>query len=1227
MAKLAIGMDVGSTTVKAVVLDPTTREILWSDYQRHHTKQPEYVLTMLEQIRAAFPTTPTSDWRIFLTGSGAGPLCPPTGGKFVQEVNAVTLAVEHLHPDVGSVIELGGQDAKIIMFKSAARPGSHGSSGAADHGERDEDGKDPGTGKTAVASMNDKCASGTGATIDKCFLKVNAPPELVTSLHFDDSKLHHVAAKCGVFAETDIVNLIKSGIPSTEVLCSLADAIVLQNLSVLTRGGTLRHRVLLLGGPNTYLPFLQECWRLRIPQTWDERGYPYPKDVPIEELIFVPKNAQYYAAQGAVLFGMHEAEDVGVLRELDSLREYISTGRKARLGESAGPPLAKSKDELDDFRTKYAIPKFAPSTFAEGEVVRAVVGLDGGSTSSKAVLVDYESGRILQKAYQLSKGNPIQDTKELLKKLRDYIEVDQKAKLEVMGFGATGYAADVLEQCVVSDVNIVETVAHMMSAVHFFGDVDVVCDIGGQDIKVLFMKNGDIANFRLSNSCSAGNGMLLQATADSFGVPVTQFADVAFQAELAPKFSYGCAVFLDTDRVNFQKEGFSKEEMLAGLAQVLPKNVWQYVVQIPRLASLGRKFVLQGGTQYNLAAVKAQVDYIKDRVPDAEVYVHPHTGEAGAIGAAMETLRVVKRRGRSTFIGINAAIDLDYTTKNDESTTCHFCENNCKRTFIDTKRPDGSTSRYIAGFSCEKGTVESKDAMLSLVEERKKIARQFPNLVDYEAKRAFMHVYDTAPMPADGSPTDDVEIKKGFFGLRKIAVKRPFRRSSKEAWDARRKVRIGIPRVLNLYSTGPFFRAYFEALGIPKTGVVFSDETTEELWVKGGKYGSIDPCFPSKVAQAHIHNLLFDQHSEKKPLKFLFFPILTHVTNWISDTMDNACCPIVAGCPDVMKAAFTKEVDFFATRGIEYLDPALSFVEPNLLRRRLFDTFGPRLGVTEDESDFACAEGWKALDAFERDVQEKGRAILDTVEHEDRVAILLLGRPYHSDPGLNHGIPEEFQVLGYPILSIRSIPRDPKYLERFYKQDIEQGRCKSGLELNHVWPENYSVNSAQKVWGAGFAARHPNVVVLDLSSFKCGHDAPTYGLIDSIVQASKTPYAALHDIDANKPGGSIKIRVKTYAHALRLHEERLQDTRKRKGELEHAIDKKRLELLNLRQEQLTARRVTDAAIARQIDEVKERIRAYESRNTVPEPAEAPKGLIQLRKKTSEGLVPVNSAAE
>jgi activator of 2-hydroxyglutaryl-CoA dehydratase/predicted nucleotide-binding protein (sugar kinase/HSP70/actin superfamily) len=1067
--------------------------------------------------------------------------------------------------------------------------------------------------------MNDKCASGTGATIDKCMLKVGLPAEKVREIVFDDSKLHHVAAKCGVFAETDIVNLVKSGIDANEILCSLADAIVLQNLSVLTRGSTLKPRVLLLGGPNTFLPFLQSCWRLRIPQIWEERGFDWPRDRPIEETIFVPENAQYYAAFGACVYGLAESAEIGRYAGLAGLRDYMQNGRKARLGASAGPPLVKSNAEVEQFRAAYAIPKFAPQKLEPGQVVRAVIGLDGGSTSSKAVLVD-ENGDIVCKAYQLSKGNPILDAKELMTSLRQQV-TSQGASLEILGFGATGYAADVLEECMLADVNIVETVAHMMSAVRYFGDVDVICDIGGQDIKVLFMKNGDIANFRLSNSCSAGNGMLLQAMADQFGLPVTAYAETAFGAELAPKFSYGCAVFLDTDRVNFQKEGFSKEELLAGLAQVLPKNVWQYVVQIPRMASLGKRFVLQGGTQYNLAAVKAQVDYILERVPGAEVFVHPHTGEAGAIGAAFETLRVIKRRGKSTFIGLDAAIALAYTSRTDDSTTCHFCPNECKRTFIDAQRPDGSTSRYIAGFSCEKGTVESHEAMLELVADRKRIAKAYPNLVEYEARRAFQHIYEPAPLPDASTTIAAAAIRKGFLGIKRTQVMRNFQRSGAETQEALRRIRIGMPRVLNMYSTAPYFRTYFEALGVPKQNIVFSEQTSEEMWVEGGKYGSIDPCFPSKVSQAHIHNLLFHQHQpdKGKALDYIFFPVLTQVPSFLSALMDKQSCPVVAGCPEVMKAAFTKEIDFFAQRGIEYLDPALTFGEPNLTARRMFDTWGPRLGITEDESDFAHQEAMKALDFFEADLQEKGRAILETVEEENRIAILVVCRPYHADPGLNHGIPEEFQVLGYPILSIRSLPRDPAFLARFFKEEVAAGR--DPLDINDVWPENYSANSAQKVWGVKYAARHPHIALLDLSSFKCGHDAPTYGLVESIVSAAAVPYAALHDIDANKPGGSIKIRVKTYAHSLKLATEALEDSARKREELLRSIDGKRLTLLERKRELLRARNLRDHGLDEEIAALTARVAGYQ--HTPNAPTAADTGLVSLTERLDDGRrVPV-----
>jgi predicted nucleotide-binding protein (sugar kinase/HSP70/actin superfamily) len=521
------------------------------------------------------------------------------------------------------------------------------------------------------------------------------------------------------------------------------------------------------------------------------------------------------------------------------------------------------------------------------------------------------------------------------------------------------------------------------------------------------------------------------------------------------------------------------------------------------------------------------------------------------------------RRGYSTFIGLAPAINLKFTSRNDESTQCHFCPNNCSRTFIDTETPDGKTSRYISGFSCEKGTVESKEAMLELAKKRNELKKNYPNLVDYEANVAF-NSYPVDPLPENGTVVDDIQVKKTLFGnIKRTPIKKPFQRGTPKAALQRSSLRIGIPRVLNLYSTAPVFRAYFETLGVLSKNVVFSDYTSEEMWSEGGKYGSIDPCYPSKVSQAHIHNLLFHKHTADKPLNYIFFPILTHVPNFLEDVQDNACCPIVAGCPEVMKAAFTKENDFFAERGITYLDPALAMNEPTFFKKQMFNAFKDILGLTEDESDWAVDQGWKALNTFDQKLQQKGKELLEWSEANNKMVILLLGRPYHLDPGLNHNVLDEFQVMGYPVLSMRSIPKDPEYLKKYFKNDLDMGRIKTPLSVTDVWPENYSANSSQKVWAAKFAARHPNIAILDLSSFKCGHDAPTYGIIDKIIAMSGTPYSAPHDIDANKPTGSIKIRVKTYAHTLSLREEMLEDLHRKNAAREAALEAKREELMRL----------------------------------------------------------------
>jgi predicted nucleotide-binding protein (sugar kinase/HSP70/actin superfamily) len=220
---------------------------------------------------------------------------------------------------------------------------------------------------------------------------------------------------------------------------------------------------------------------------------------------------------------------------------------------------------------------------------------------------------------------------------------------------------------------------------------------------------------------------------------------------------------------------------------------------------------------------------------------------------------------------------------------------------------------------------------------------------------------------------------------------------------------------------------------------------------------------------------------------------------------------------------------------------------------------------------------------------------------ENRVALVMLGRPYHNDPGLNHSVLEEFQALGYPILSMRSLPRDPETIRNLFAEDLAKGIIQSGLDVSDVWPENYSTNSVQKVWAAKYAARHANLACLDLSSFKCGHDAPTYGLIDSIIASAGKAYSALHDIDANKPSGSIKIRVKTYAHTLMLLREKLEDRATKQQELDRAVTEKKLEMMLALQRKLAGIGRTDDRLDREITQLGERVSAWRAADEAARP--------------------------
>src|SRR5262250_2202368 len=1117
-----VGLDVGSTTVKAVVVEAATDKVLWQDYQRHETKQPEKTLEFLKRMDAEVGIN-RNNTRIFLTGSGGTGIADQIGAKFVQEVTAVSLAVEKLHPEVYSVIELGGQDAKIIVFKDDEETGR----------------------KKKIPSMNDKCAGGTGAVIDKINAKLKIPAAQLAEQKYRGIKLHKVAGKCGVFAETDVNGLQKVGTPPDELMASLFEAIVLQNLSVLTRGHTLRPHVLLLGGPNSFIRGMREAWQANIPRMWQERKVQVPDGAKPEDLIKVPQNAQYFAAVGAVEFGKSEDDCIGCYRGYDQLIHYIDFGRQEEKAKSGGKGLVDKPEDLDVFKKAYKRKKFTPAVFQKGSAVGGFIGIDGGSTSTKAVLLN-ENGDILCKSYQLSNGNPIQDTIEMFESLRGQVEA-QNAKLEVLGVATTGYAKDILKDVLKADVALVETVAHTESALKFYEDPHVIVDVGGQDIKIIILHNGRVKDFKLNTQCSAGNGYFLQSTAEGFGLSVNQYADLAFSAQAMPVFGYGCAVFMQSDIVNFQRQGWRAEEILAGLAAVLPKNVFLYVASIPNLAALGSRFVLQGGTQNNLAVVKAEVDFINASFRAAgkrpEVIVHEHCGESGAIGAAQESLRLWRNGLSTTFVGLDAVRKIEYRTTRNEKTRCNFCKNNCLRTFIDirtepvknfvpiqrvTKVPLMKGEQRLIIATCEKGLVEDINGMKDIKAGLDKIRDQYPNFVDYASKEVFRPT--NAKNVADPSPA------RAWTSAAKQRV---------ALMQNRKKIRIGIPRVLNIYTYAPLFNAYFESLGVQPENIVYSDYTSSELYRAGASRGAIDPCFPAKIGISHVYNLIQEKH-RKKPLDAIFFPMYDVLHSPLVKIVGANACPTVTATPETVKAAFTKENDVFAENNVRYIDPVLNFSDRKLFAHQMLQAWQPVLGVSMEENDRAVESGFAALKEYESGIRKRARQVLDQLEREDRIGIVMLARPYHHDPGLNHEILDEFQKLGYPIFSQNTLPLDEDLLERLFGEEVRAGVISSPLDIGDAWKNSYSCSTNHKVWAAKFTARHPNLVALEISSFKCGHDAPIYGVVEGIIEKSGTPYFCFKDLDENKPSGSIKIRVETIDYFLRRYREEI--IRKRKAE-------------------------------------------------------------------------------
>lgn len=739
-----VGMDVGSTTVKAVLVEDDA--VVWRDYQRHDTRQAEKVCEFLSSMEERAGLRPGHDL-IFVTGSGAGRMAPLIGARLIQEMVAVAAAVERLHPDVRFVSEIGGEDMKTIFFGAA-------------------DGK-----RTKQVYMQAACSGGTGTFIEKTARKLQIPAERLARMSYLGHSLHKISSKCGIFAEADANTLLKGGASVEEIIASLFEAVVHQNLATLTKGNSPLPRALLLGGPNLFFRGLQEAWRHHLAKLWEQRAVPLPSGQDPGSLIELPSDALYYAALGCVEVGKKEPDGVGVYGGTGKLRWWIDAGQHEEKAKEGSRGLIKDERDLSSFLERYGSGAQGESMGGAGSALTdgaigghapedgpVLIGCDFGSTTTKAVVLAPDQ-KLLYATYVLSKGNPIDDAKALFRRIED------AGYRRVGALALTGYGKDLLRDILGADVAIVETVAHARAALHVFPDADVICDVGGTDVKIMILRQGAVADFRLNSQCSSGNGAFLQGVAERYGVALESYAAKAFQAKRMPTLAMGCGVFLQSDIVNQQRKGWAAEEIMASLASVLPLNVWVYAGQLQNLRAVGRKFVLQGGTHRNLAVVKAQVDFITSKVPDAEIRIHPCSGEAGAIGAALCALDHWQSGASSRFRGFTAIAALSYRTTTSENTVCRWCPGNCKRTFIDVRLPDGKGrpwskvpveegwERVISGNSCPKGLIEDANELRAVKAKLEEEKRAHPNIAEMAREEAFRPLR-VASQAAGGHPED-----------------------------------------------------------------------------------------------------------------------------------------------------------------------------------------------------------------------------------------------------------------------------------------------------------------------------------------------------------------------------------------------------------------------------------------------------------------------------------------
>ena len=538
---IRIGLDIGSTTVKCVALDENN-SVLYKTYERHYSQITDKISELLRKVRKELPQADNA--LIAMSGSAGMGIADVCGIDFIQEVYATRVAANTFTRKTDVVIELGGEDAKILFLSGGME-----------------------------VRMNGSCAGGTGAFIDQMATLLNVPIEELDGLAARHEKTYTIASRCGVFAKTDIQPLLNQGAQKTDIAASIFMAVVNQTIAGLAQGREIKGNILYLGGPLTFLPQLR-------------KGF----DKALKTTGICPENSLYYVSMGAALCAEKPVDLDDAIRKISV---YRGTGNFA-----FNKPLFRSKAELEEFRARHA-----RATVKKGELKNykgeVYVGIDAGSTTVKGV-VAAKDGTLLYSEYLSNSGNPVPIVKDFLNHI---YEINPAVK--IAGSAVTGYGEEIIKNAFNIDLGVVETIAHLTAAKSFMPDVEFIIDIGGQDIKCFKIRNGVIDNIFLNEACSSGCGSFLQTFANALGYTSEQFAELGLLAKQPVDLGSRCTVFMNSSVKQAQKDGATIEDISSGLCLSVVKNALYKVIRVASPAELGKKIVVQGGTFLNDAVLRA----------------------------------------------------------------------------------------------------------------------------------------------------------------------------------------------------------------------------------------------------------------------------------------------------------------------------------------------------------------------------------------------------------------------------------------------------------------------------------------------------------------------------------------------------------------------------------------------------------------------------------------------